>query len=59
MGRNGSRSTFDDHTRLVLVEQDADEFEATVASMRTLLIGMLVSLATASIMLAFNLITQK
>ena len=54
-GRSADRSNYPDMARLSLLEHDADEFEAAIATMRTLLIGVLVSTTTAAILLAINL----
>ena len=63
------RGTFDDPTRLRLLESDLDsmssaldlafaELTAELEGMRKVLMGILVSAATASILLAINLVVQ-
>lgn len=55
MARNQARASFDDHTRIVLVEQDNDTIEASMQTIKTMLITFIVTLASASIALALNL----
>lgn len=61
MSRTGLREKFDQLTRLALLENDADEAETRFRSMaddmkaiKTYLLGILISVTTASIVLAIN-----
>ncbi len=60
------RQNFDDKTRLTLVETDLDKndqekegIRQELKALRNVLIGILISTATASVMLAINIVVQK
>lgn len=60
------RQTFDEKTRLTLIETDLDQnddekegIRQELKAMRNVLIGILGSLATASVLLAINVIVQR
>jgi hypothetical protein len=62
MGRNEDRREFTTDTRMSLLEGDLDrqdlrldQFVAELKGLRQVLVGILVSLTTASILLAVNL----
>jgi len=64
--RTAERSTFPDPIRIQLLEQDADEADASwealrveIAALRQVLVGILVAVTTASILLAVNLVVRQ
>lgn len=66
MSRSSERSDFSEIVRIRLLENDVDEQETDIRqvieefkSMKNILIGFLVSLTTASILLAANLLVDK
>lgn len=56
--RTAQRTAYGEAARISLLEHDADEFESALATIKTLLVGILVSTTTAAILLALNLIVQ-
>jgi len=63
MGRVADRTGFDDKSRLTLLESDADKhdelfenLERRMAKIQAILVSILVSVSTASILLALNLV---
>lgn len=59
MVRGVSRGGYTAETRLSLLEHDADVFEASIATIRNLLVGILISTTTASMLLAVNLLVSR
>lgn len=70
MNRTQTRSAFDIPVRLVLIESDMDAVEgdlkdgldglrAEIKNLSRVLIGILISLATASVLLAINVVIQR
>ena len=66
MSRPQERAGFDPAIRVQLLELDVDNLEAALEAIRqelrgirNVLVGMLVSLATASILLAISLVVQQ
>lgn len=64
--RVNDRETFDDKTRLTLIETDLDKnddekegIRQELKALRNVLIGILVSAATASVLLAINIVVQN
>ena len=62
MGRTADRTMFTTEQRMALSEHDLDKFDlrmdqfvAEIKALRQVLVGILVSLATASVLLAVNL----
>lgn len=52
------RQHFSAEERLRLAENDLDTFQADVASIRRMLVGILVSTTSAAVMLAINIAVQ-
>lgn len=64
--RNADRRDHDDHTRIVLLEKDVDDIALDFAELKMstqrmvgILMGILVSTATAAILLALNLVVGR
>ena len=57
--RSQQRRDMDDHTRIVLIEGDTDELEGQVRGMQKVLYGILISTATAAILLALELVVGR
>ncbi|KKL48916.1 hypothetical protein LCGC14_2320720 [marine sediment metagenome] len=57
--RSQQRRDMDDHTRIVLIEGDTDELEGQVRGMQKVLYGILISTATAAILLALDLVVGR
>ncbi len=62
MGRSDARKDFDDHTRLRLLEDDADELELEIMEMRkefrrltAAIVGGAITLAVTAILLGITL----
>ena len=65
MGRTADRRDFDMPTRTTLLEHDADVVDETILAvsgrldgMQRVLVGILVATATASILLAINIVVN-
>ena len=63
MSRTGQRREFDSEVRLALLETDADEADTAVDGLRQelkatnrILLGLLVSVSTAAILFAVNIV---
>lgn len=54
--RSEVRATFSDSGRITLLEDDMDGLYTKISSMQRILMGVLVSLVTASLLLAVNAI---
>ena len=66
MGRTEDRAGFSDDVRLRLVEHDLDRIDdridrlvAEIAGLRRVLTGILITLATGTVMLAVNVIVLR
>lgn len=70
MSRSAARSGFDQGVRLQLVEEDVDDLEdelakaidklsGELAKIKGVLLGMLISVTTAAILLAVNLVVSN
>lgn len=66
MARAGDRRDHDDSTRITLLERDVEDLISDLADMRVstqrmvgILMGILVSTATAAILLALNLVVGR
>ncbi len=66
MTRVTERKTFDSDTRITLVEGDLDRNDdekamlaAKIDTLNRILVGILISVATASVLLAINVIVQR
>ena len=57
--RQTLRASYPLDTRMSLIEHDLDEFESALTTIKTLLIGILVSTTTAAILLAINLVVAN
>lgn len=55
MSRAEERGAFDDHTRIVLLEHDADEREDESRWILRLFVGLLITLCVTALALAANL----
>ena len=63
--RSARRNLYDDHTRITLLEDDADDTDSAIDHLRDemkaqtrVLMGILVSVATAAVLLAINIVVQ-
>jgi hypothetical protein len=70
MGRTAARKGFEQGVRLQLVEEDVDDLEdeiaqavdklsAELAKIKGVLLGMLISVTTAALLLAVNLVVAR
>ena len=64
--RNADRRDHDDRTRIVLLEKDVDDISGDLVELRMstqrmvgIMMGILVSTATAAILLALNLVVGR